>query len=250
MWNELIENGHWSGEVWNRRKNGEEYAQMLTLSCIRDHKGIVQQYLGLFSDITKRRLIEDQGHELAFDDPLTHLPNRRLLFDRLTQVMASSGRSKRYCALMYTDLDNFKAVNDAHGHSVGDQLLLEVAIRLKACVREVDTVARFGGDEFVILLGELGLELAGSTAEALAIAEKIRSKLGAPYQLNFPFQSGQSAAVLEHRCSVSIGVVMFLNNESSADNIINRADAAMYGAKSSGRNAIRFHGMDEGLSKT
>jgi diguanylate cyclase (GGDEF)-like protein len=157
--------------------------------------------------------------------------------------MASSKRSGRYGALMVLDLDNFKPLNDAHGHAAGDLLLEAVAARMLACVREVDTVARIDGDEFVVLLSEMDTDRSESMSQAGLIAEKIRLALAAPYSLPLTRQ-GQEASAVEHRCSASIGVVLFLNHEASQEDILRWADAAMYQAKAAGRNAIRFYGAD------
>ena len=145
MWRDLRETDYWSGEIWNKRKDGQIYPESLTITAVRDDRGYVVHYVAMFSDITSRRQTEDQVHQMAFFDPLTKLPNRWLLNDRLRQTMAASKRSACYGALMFLDLDNFKPLNDAHGHVAGDSLLIEVARRLISCVREVDTVARFGG---------------------------------------------------------------------------------------------------------
>jgi diguanylate cyclase (GGDEF)-like protein len=142
---------------------------------------------------------------------------------------------------MFLDLDNFKPLNDAHGHGVGDLLLIEVARRLSACVREMDTVSRFGGDEFVVMLGELHAGRAESTEQARAVAEKVRSSLAAPYRLTVA-TAGCPDSTVEHQCTASIGVVVFNNHENSQADILQWADAAMYQAKDAGRNTIRFHG--------
>lgn len=191
-------------------------------------------------DITDRKQIEDQVRQLAFYDPLTKLPNRRLLGDRLNQTMAASKRSDCYGAVMFLDLDNFKPLNDAHGHEAGDLLLIEVANRLKRGMRESDTVARFGGDEFVVILGELAIDRAASVAQAGTVAEKLRQSLAEPYILTVQ-HDGQPDTTVEHHCSASVGVAMFINHEASQDDIFKWADAAMYQAKESGRNCVHFH---------
>lgn len=198
-----------------------------------------------FSDITERKGYEEQIRNLAFFDALTQLPNRRLLNDRLSQVMAANRRSGLFGALMFLDLDNFKPLNDLHGHAVGDLLLIEVADRLKSCVREMDTLARFGGDEFVVLLSELDKGRATSTVQARTIAEKIRHSLSEPYILTIDREEGASTTV-SHHCSASIGVIVFQSNKISQDEILRCADDAMYEAKASGRNSIRFYGEDAG----
>lgn len=232
---ELDEKGHWFGEVWDRRKSGEVYAEMLTISAVRDAQGQTQQYVVLFSDITDRKEREDEMRRFAFHDPLTQLPNRRLFCDRLSQAMAAGKRSRCHSAMMFLDLDNFKPLNDLHGHALGDLLLVSVAQRLRECVREVDTVARFGGDEFVVLLHELKTDKAASVEEALGVAEKIRTSLAQPYVLTQP---DRVVSVVEHHCSASIGVVVFLGNAVDQDTLFQQADAAMYQAKEAGRDVI------------
>ncbi len=177
---------------------------------------------------------------MAFYDALTQLPNRRLLEDRLAQTIAASKRSGFYGALLFLDLDNFKPLNDTHGHAAGDLLLVEVSRRINSCVREVDTVARFGGDEFVVVLSELDADKGKSIIQASIVAEKIRSTLGEPYVLNIQ-SKGEAETTIEHHCTSSIGVVMFINNETSTEDILKRADIAMYRAKEAGRNLIRFY---------
>ncbi len=239
---ELDEKGHWYGEIWDRRKSGEVYAEMLTISAVRDDKGKTLQYVVLFSDITDRKEREDEMRQFAFYDPLTQLPNRRLFCDRLSQAMAAGKRSGCHSAMMFLDLDNFKPLNDLHGHAVGDLLLVSVAKRLRECVREMDTVARFGGDEFVVLLCELSPDKAASTEEACSVAEKIRASLAAPYVLTptQPDHAGATVHTVEHRCSASIGVVVFLGNGISQDALFQQADAAMYQAKEAGRDVVCF----------
>jgi len=202
-----------------------------------DRKAV--RMIGIHTDITERKEMEDQIRQLAFFDPLTRLPNRRLLNDRLSRAMATSKRSGRYCAVMFSDLDNFKPLNDLHGHEVGDLLLVEVAERLKNCVREMDTVARFGGDEFVIMICELDTDKTESAAQAAAVAEKIRVALARPYVLTIEADE-QSVKTVEHHCSASIGVTLFINHEASQGDILKEADNAMYAAKEAGRNMIRF----------
>jgi diguanylate cyclase (GGDEF)-like protein len=177
---------------------------------------------------------------LAFYDALTDLPNRRLLDDRLRQSFAASKRSGNFSAMIFLDLDNFKPLNDKHGHGLGDLLLKEVAKRLTNCVREVDTVARFGGDEFVVLLGELNESRSASTEQVRGVAEKIRTSLEATYQLRVVSSDGSQGCTVEHHCSASMGVVVFSSEQSNPEEILKWADAAMYQAKDAGRNTIRF----------
>jgi diguanylate cyclase (GGDEF)-like protein/PAS domain S-box-containing protein len=220
--------GHW---IWTLGRG-------MVVSCCADGKPL--RLVGTQEDITERKQLEEQIRQLAYFDVLTSLPNRRMLDDRLNHDMAASKRSGLYGALMYLDLDNFKQLNDTHGHGVGDLLLIEVAKRLAACVREVDTVARLGGDEFVVMLSDLGTDKAQSREQAAGVAEKIRASLAAPYLLAVT-QSGNQVATVEHHCSTSIGVVLFVNHDASPADVLKWADAAMYQAKDAGRNAIRFY---------
>jgi diguanylate cyclase (GGDEF)-like protein/PAS domain S-box-containing protein len=206
----------------------------------RDENGTIIGYHGITREITQRKRMQDQVRQLAFYDTLTNLPNRSLLNDRLTQTLAASSRSACHGALMFVDLDNFKPLNDTHGHFVGDLLLIEVADRLKACVREMDTVARFGGDEFVVMLSELNVDREKSRSQAAIVAEKIRTALSGTYSLKLE-RMGEADAIIEHHCSASIGVVLFSDHYASRDDILKWADKAMYDAKDAGRNTIRFY---------
>ena len=208
----------------------------------RSSDGRPLRLTGTNTDITERKLLEDQVRQLAFYDMLTQLPNRYLFNDRLSQTMAASKRSGFYGGLMFLDLDNFKLLNDTQGHRVGDLLLIEAADRLKNCVREMDTVARFGGDEFVVILSELNVDKAKSILQAEVVAEKIRFALSGPYRLTFS-HDGKAETTIEHRCTVSIGVAVFVNHEDRQDDVLRWADAAMYQAKKTGRNLIRFYGV-------
>jgi diguanylate cyclase (GGDEF)-like protein len=211
---------------------------------IKNSRGEATCVVVVSHDITERKEAEEKILSLAFHDTLTSLPNRRLLEDRLSRAFISSKRSGVYGALFFLDLDNFKPLNDVYGHVVGDLLLIEVAARLKKCVREMDTIARFGGDEFVVLLADLDKDQAKSKSQAELIAEKIRIKLCEPYQLTLQHE-GKANTTIEHRCSASIGMTLFSGVEASQDEILQRADAAMYEAKESGRNQIRFYGEED-----
>lgn len=191
-------------------------------------------------DMTERKQMEEQIRQLAFYDTLTGLPNRRLLHDRLSLALATSKRRDVYGALLFLDLDNFKPLNDAYGHDVGDLLLIEAARRLKSCVRAIDTVARFGGDEFVVVISALEPTLDKSVAQVRKIAEKVRDALSETYVLA---RAGQdpTAPPIEHHCTVSIGVEMFFNHTDCSEELMKRADAAMYRAKEAGRNRIQFN---------
>ena len=205
----------------------------------RDASGAITGFHGINRDITKRKQLEDQIRQLAFYDPLTQLPNRRLLGDRLNQALLASRRGASLGALMVLDLDRFKLLNDTHGHACGDLLLVEVSRRLLAAVRQSDTVARFGGDEFVVLLGELSSGAVESREQAATIAEKIRCALAEPYRLSQVDQAGPVKQV-EHRCSASIGVALLGPDTAGQDEVFRAADAAMYQAKVAGRNTVRF----------
>ncbi len=230
MWSALRDTGKWSGEVWDRRKNGEIYPKFSTITAVYDAQQQVSHYVAVFTDITRRKQSEEEIHQLAFYDSLTQLPNRRLLTDRLRQGMAVSARSGQHGALLFLDLDHFKTINDTLGHAVGDLLLIEAAHRLKACVREGDSVARLGGDEFVVVLEELSSRLDEAATLTEHVAEKIRTALGLPYKLkNFECHS-----------TPSIGISMFRGHLESMEDLFKHADIAMYQAKKAGRNTIRF----------
>jgi len=198
----------------------------------RNEKGEIIGYHGITREITEQKLLQEQIESLAFYDALTKLPNRLLLTERLNQVLLNSKRGHHYSAVMFLDLDNFKSLNDTYGHSVGDLLLCQAANRLKQCVREVDTVARFGGDEFVVVLSSLDKDKEASTRYARDVAEKIGESISALYTLNV------QENVVQHQCTASIGIVVFDAKENSQDNVLKYADTAMYKAKEAGKNTI------------
>ena len=230
MWDKIARDGYWQGEIWNRHKSGELYLEWLTITAVASTHGAITHYVAGFFDITHVRDAEEKVRQLAFYDPLTLLPNRRLMMDRLSQALPASTRSNAYGAVLFIDLDDFKTLNDTRGHDVGDLLLVEVAQRLLACVRETDTVSRFGGDEFVIMIENMGVDERIAAAQTEMIGEKIRAELNKPYQLHD----------FEYHSSSSIGVCLFLGNELQIDELLKRADAAMYQSKRSGRNVLRF----------
>ena len=203
---------------------------MMTITAVYDDNHKLTHYVAVFRDISNRKKSEQEIHQLAFYDPLTNLPNRRLLLDRLQQALAVSARNGRYGALLFLDLDHFKTINDTQGHAMGDQLLIEVARRLQTCVREGDSVARLGGDEFVVLLEELSSEADEAASQTESVAEKIRMELDKPYVLND----------FECHSTASIGISLFFDHQESAEELLKHADVAMYQAKTAGRNAIRF----------
>lgn len=192
-------------------------------------------------DIHQRQQVADEVLHLAFHDMLTQLPNRRALIERVNQTRLASKRSGCHAALILLDLDNFKPLNDTHGHAAGDVLLVEVAARLQRCVRESDTVVRYGGDEFVVLLSTLSDDPLASAEQAAIVARKMAHTLMQPYQLTLTGAHEQSLIQVEHVCTASIGVALFLHDDAQYDDILKWADAAMYKAKKSGKNRIQFH---------
>ncbi|HEU0282503.1 MAG TPA: diguanylate cyclase, partial [Gallionella sp.] len=240
MWQTILSGKVWHGELTNQHKDGKLYHDEMTITPVCGENGEITHFVLLKQDITVRKANEEQLKNLAFHDPLTQLPNRRLLIDRLRQTLVASKRSGRYGAVMFLDLDNFKPLNDQHGHDVGDVLLVKAAQRIVSCVREEDTVARFGGDEFVVMLKDLDADKAVSATLANGVAEKIRAALAEPYQLEL-LQAENGKSVIEHHCTSSIGVVLFAGQEAAEEDIIKWADIAMYHAKTAGRNAIRFY---------
>ena len=230
MWEGINNTGKWKGEIWNRRKNGELYPEFLTITAVKDEGGIVTNYICIFNDITASVAAADQIKHLAFYDPLTNLPNRRLLMDRLDQALVSSTRSGNGGALLFIDLDNFKTLNDTLGHDIGDLLLQQVALRLECCVRGCDTMARLGGDEFVVMLEGLSKQPLEAAAQTEAIGDKIIATLNQPYQL----------AEHAYHNSPSIGAILFSDHHLSTDELLKHADIAMYQSKKAGRNTLRF----------
>lgn len=227
MWATIRQLGHWRGEVWNRKKSGEIFVELLTISAVRDLSGAVSQYVAIFSDITVLKEHQRRLEHLAHFDALTQLPNRMLLADRLELAMANAARNDTLLAVCYLDLDGFKPVNDQYGHAAGDHLLVEVARRLKACVRGGDTVARLGGDEFVLLLSGVADE-----HECDLALGRISASLARPFEV----------AAHPVTISASVGVTLYPNDGSDADALLRHADQAMYVAKQAGRN--RYHLFD------
>ena len=230
IWKSVDQTGAWEGHLMDRRKNGDIYPLHLTLSAVRSKNGLVTNYVATFSDSSESQAAAEEIKHLAFYDFLTGLPNRRLLVDRLKQAMAVSVRNGKEGALLFIDLDDFKTLNDTQGHDIGDQLLQQVAKRLEACVREGDTVARFGGDEFVVMLEGLSERSFEAAAQIELIGEKILSQLSQPYQL------GEYSL----HSTPSIGVTLFIDHKGTIDELFKQADIAMYQAKRAGRNTMRF----------
>lgn len=206
-------------------------------------------FFSIIHDITEQKQSDEKIRHLAFRDQLTQLPNRHLFHDRLSQSMLASKRSGRYAALIMLDLDNFKPINDNYGHVVGDSLLKMAADRLKMCVREIDTAARFGGDEFVVILNELDEDKTTATSQALAISKNILAALSLPYKLTVTHNEKPSTSV-ECHCTASIGVAMFIDHEGSHEEIMHHADEAMYQAKEGGRNSIRIYDSKDHVINT
>ena len=230
MRDSIAHTGSWQGEIWNRRKSGEIFPEWLTITVVKDSTGNITHHVSTLTDITKRKAAENEIQHLAFYDPLTRLPNRRLLLDRLQHALSSSARNERAGALLFIDLDNFKTLNDTLGHDKGDLLLQGVAERLLASVRDGDTVARLGGDEFVVMLENLSGQEEEAGAQTKAIGEKILATLNQNYNL----------AGHDYHSSPSIGITLFIGHESSIEELLKRADLAMYQSKAAGRNTLRF----------
>jgi diguanylate cyclase (GGDEF)-like protein/PAS domain S-box-containing protein len=238
MWDAILHRSGWAGEIWNRRKQGDAYAQYLTITPVLGTDGKVRNYVGTFSDITDRIAAAEKIERLAFYDPLTLLPNRRLMMDRLERALMNSVRSNRFGALMLLDMDNFKALNDTLGHDVGDQFLVEVASRIKNCIREGDTASRMGGDEFVVILENLDKEDLAAV-QATSVAIKIQTLLNQPYLLQVGDKHTDQRQ-RSHQCTSSIGITLFRDHSASVEELVKRADTAMYQAKEAGRNTFRF----------
>lgn len=239
IWKKILAGNVWHGELVHRHKNGTDYDEEMTITPVNDAAGNLTHFIAVMRDITERKKSEEQIRTLAFYDTLTQLPNRRLLDDRLGRAMIASKRSNRYGALMFLDLDNFKPLNDKYGHGTGDLLLIEVAQRITRCVRGTDTVARFGGDEFVVMLDGLDTDRNESINEADIVAEKIRRAISEPFMLS-AHKEGRGEISIEHRCSTSIGVALFIGDGVGCDDLLKRADMAMYRAKDKGRNRVHF----------
>jgi diguanylate cyclase (GGDEF)-like protein/PAS domain S-box-containing protein len=230
MWRDLQENGCWYGEVWNRRKDGEVYAQWQNLSAVRDAQGQIRQYVSIFSDITALKAHQQQLQHLAHFDPLTDLPNRLLLADRLQQGMVQVQRRGQVLALAFLDLDGFKLINDSPGHEAGDHLLMTVATRMKQALREGDTLARLGGDEFVAVMLDLADE-----ASCEPMLQRLLAAVAQPVQFG-----GHKLQV-----SASLGVTFYPQlQELEADQLLRQADQAMYQAKLAGKNRYQFFGAE------
>ncbi|MFZ5538093.1 MAG: putative bifunctional diguanylate cyclase/phosphodiesterase [Pseudomonadota bacterium] len=225
MWHTIQDTGGWSGEIWNRRKNGETYPEWLHINAIRDDSGKITHYVGVFSDISQHKEVQKRLHDLAYHDALTHLPNRQLFYDRLEQTIAHARREQGGFTLLFLDLDRFKVINDTQGHGFGDRLLTEAARRLQNLVRASDTVARWGGDEFTLILHETTEDW-----EAAVAARKIVHAFQAPLHVD-----GQDVHL-----SASVGITRFPLDGENAEALVSHADAAMYAAKKEGGGRYSF----------
>jgi diguanylate cyclase (GGDEF)-like protein/PAS domain S-box-containing protein len=226
MWAELLEKNNWRGEIWNKRKNGDIFPELLTISVVRNEQGEITNFIGVFIDITERKLEEERITRLANYDTLSGLPNRNLLTDRIEQGVAQAERHNSKLAMLFIDLDHFKNINDSLGHDIGDELLKRVAERLKSCLRRTDTLARQGGDEFIALVTDIGSE-----TEASFVAEKMISSCADGFEIN-----GHLLHV-----TPSIGISMCPDDGNTQVQLMRNADLAMYRAKDSGRNRFAFY---------
>lgn len=225
MWQEIHDKGCWSGEIWDRKKSGEEYPKWLTINAVNDEQGTVTHYIGIFSDITKNKATEEQLQRMAFYDGLTNLPNRTLCRDRLEHEIKGAHRHDKKLAVLYLDLDRFKYVNDTLGHASGDLLLQQAALRITSCVREEDTVARLGGDEFTVILTDV---------DDTRIIQRITSNIISRLSEQFTIQG------TDVNIGASIGISLYPDNGTDYDTLTKNADTAMYKAKEGGRNTYRF----------
>jgi diguanylate cyclase (GGDEF)-like protein/PAS domain S-box-containing protein len=227
MWHEINHFGQWQGEIWNRHHGGQEYLEWLSITAVKDEHGELSHYVGIFSDITSEKESEERLLYLAHYDQLTGLPNRILFNDRLQQAITQAERNRMQVAVMFLDLDGFKSVNDTLGHKSGDELLRQVAQRLIACLRATDTVARFGGDEFTIVISAIE-----ETDDVIRVAKKINQEVALPYTID-----GAQASV-----TTSIGISFYPDDGKDPNMLIQRADNAMYHAKRHGKNHHEFYG--------
>ena len=229
MWDKVANGQMWHGELINKRKNGEIYYEDSHIAPVRNESGVITHFVATKVDITDRKAMEEQLKHLGHYDVLTDMPNRTLFFDRLKQALVAAKRDNNHLALLYIDLDKFKPINDEFGHHVGDQLLVEVAKRMQQCVRESDTVARQGGDEFVILLPKVETK-----QDAILVAEKIRHSLNQPFEL-----IGRKMYI-----SSSTGIVVYPEHGVDEETLTKNADIAMYQVKKDGRNAVILFDSD------
>jgi two-component system CheB/CheR fusion protein len=236
MWEVLLSTGAWQGEIQNRRKNGDIYTEWLSINVLKDERGIVTRHIAVFSDITDAKKAQETIERQATFDTLTGLPNRNLMMDRLKQVLSSSRRSGRMFAVMFLDLDHFKSVNDALGHAAGDELLVKTAVRIRSALRDSDSVGRMGGDEFIVLLGDMA-----SAEDIIPIANKLLAEVHEPLVV-----AGHTL-----QTATSIGITVYPMDGDTPETLLKNADSAMYEAKKNGRNTFCFftHRMQDEANK-
>ncbi|UFS72552.1 diguanylate cyclase [Geomonas sp. RF6] len=229
MWTTILSGREWHGEFHNRNKDGSYVWELASISPIMDPSGVITHFVGVKEDISELKRLQKELGQMAHSDRLTGLPNRALFFDRLEQALIHARRKRSRFALLFLDLDGFKAINDTHGHQAGDELLQAVAHRLTFCVRESDTVARMGGDEFIIILGDIN-----HWEEPGLVARKVLEAFSSPFHIG------------EITCTVgvSIGISVFPDDAEDANKLISKADFAMYEAKRSGKNNFRYSSME------
>lgn len=225
MWQHISQTDYWSGEIWNRKKNGDLYAELLTISTLRNTNNEIENYVGVFTDITQSKKQQEKLKKMAHYDVLTGLPNRSLFNDRFNQAVIHSKRTQSQLAICFLDLDNFKPINDAYGHDVGDQFLIQVAMRIKNSIRGEDTVARQGGDEFTLVLRDIS-----SHNHCVETIRRIQESIAQPFVINN----------ISHKITASLGITLYPTDNSDVDTLIRHADHAMYRAKQSGRNRYNF----------
>jgi len=225
LWQSLLTQSHWQGEIWDRHKDGSLYVKAINIVVLRHQDGSVYRYVAQFSDITEKKEKDELIHWQANYDPLTNLPNRRLFHDRLGQAIKMSHRTKFPVGLLFIDLDHFKEINDTLGHAVGDALLMEAAKRISGCLREADTVSRLGGDEFTVILPEIG-----DKTQAMRIAQKVVEEMARP----FFFVNNENG----YHVSASVGISVYPDDASTLESLLRCADKAMYSAKAKGRNCF------------
>lgn len=230
MWESLNNDKFWQGEIWNLRKNGELYLELLSISAVTDVGGEVSNYVGAFTDITAIKESQEIIHNLAYYDPLTHLPNRRLMLERLKQTLMSHLLTNQYGAILFVNLDNFRTLNDSKGHAIGDLLLLAVTSRLQAIVHADDTVARIGRDEFVVLLDRLNKKMNLAAIQVETIAKRVLFSINQPFDLQG----------YEYQCSASVGITLFCDEDIAVDELLRQSEMAMHQAKEIECNTISF----------
>lgn len=235
MWEAMSTEGKWEGSIWNRNKEGRIFPVWLSVSAVRSLDGIITHYIGIYSNTSDPREAERKIMELAYYDPLTNLPNRRLLLDRLNQARIGATRNQVFGAVLLVDIDRFKLINDTRGHDMGDQVLIAVAQSLRSNLREMDTAARLGGDEFIVLIPDLGPDVEGAVSALNMIANKLHESISEPVNLNG----------ITHSTTSSIGITLFSHKTQGTNELLKEADLALYQAKSSGRNSIHF--FDENM---